>query len=104
MTHYRFTPHAKRRLIEIWDYSVSRWGERRAERYLEAINEAIDLVVVKKRQARPCEQYGAGLSYVRSGSHNIYLHYDATEDMYRVIGVLHQRMDQARRLSTLKWE
>lgn len=72
MTNYRFTPQAKRQLIGIWDYSVSRWGQRRAERYLRAINTTVALVAAKKRQARTCEHYGPNLSFIRSGSHNIY--------------------------------
>ena len=99
MTDYRFTLQAKRQLIGIWDYSVSRWGQRRAERYLKAINATVALVAAKKRQARTCEHYGRNLSFIRSGSHNIYLRYDAAADLYWVVGVLHQRMDQARHLT-----
>lgn len=100
MTDFRLTPRAKRHLIDIWDYSVGRWGERRAERYLRAIDDTIALVVAKERRPRLCGQYGPGMSYIRAGSHNIYLRYDAVADLYWVIGVLHQRMDQARHLPT----
>ncbi|MBX9747894.1 MAG: hypothetical protein K2X34_13395 [Hyphomonadaceae bacterium] len=36
---------------------------------------------------------------VASGSHTIYLRYDARSDIYEVIGVLHQSMDPPRHLS-----
>ena len=98
MTAYRLTDTARRRLNEILDYSISRWGERRAEAYLRDIDQTLDALIRKKRRARPGEQYGAGLSFIRCGSHYIFLRYDAASDMYEVVDVLHQSMDLRRHL------
>jgi len=98
VTTYRLTITAKRHLDEILEYSLVHWGERRAEAYLRDIHQALDTLVRKELQARPCGQYGAGLSLIRSGSHNIFLQYDAASDVYEVIDVLHQSMDPRRHL------
>src|SRR5688572_31786847 len=94
----RFTPHAKLHLIEIWRYSQARWGDERASRYLRTLDDAIRAVALGKRKLRRCEQYGAGLHFLRTQSHNIYLRYDAAGGVLHVIGVLHKRMDPARHL------
>ncbi|WP_414731487.1 type II toxin-antitoxin system RelE/ParE family toxin [Vitreimonas sp.] len=73
MTGFRLTPHARRHVIEILEFSIAQWGERRADRYIQAIDAAIAAVARGEIKARDCEQYGAGLRFVRSGSHNIYL-------------------------------
>ncbi len=99
MTTYRLTISARRHLDEILGYSVSKWGQRRGATYLRDIDRALRALANKERQAVPCEDYGDGLSFIRSGSHNIYLRYDAASDVYQVIGVLHQSMDPPRHLT-----
>ncbi len=34
MPDYRLTPAAKSDLLEIWNYTVETWGEKKAEKYL----------------------------------------------------------------------
>lgn len=99
MTGYRLTLTARRHLGDILDYSVAQWGQRRAAAYLRDIDRALKALANKQRQPAPCEDYGAGLSFIRAGSHNIYLRYDPASDIYLVIGVLHQSMDPPRHLT-----
>jgi len=99
VTAYRLTIAARRNLGEILDYSLDRWGERRAETYLRDIHGALNALCRGESNVQPCEHFGAGLSFIRSGSHNIYLRYDAKLDLYLVIGVLHQSMDPPRHLT-----
>lgn len=58
MSGFRYTPHAKRHLIDIWEYSVSRWGERRAEGSPKAINESIAMVAAGSEGAVPANSMG----------------------------------------------
>jgi plasmid stabilization system protein ParE len=97
---YRLTITSRRRLDEILDYSMSRWGVARAEAYLRDIHLTLQAVSRKERRARVGERYGAGLSFIRSGSHYIFLRYDAVADLYDVVDVLHQSMDFRRHLKT----
>lgn len=99
MTGYRLTPQAKRHIAEILHYSIDAWGERRAVAYVREIAATMEAVTRNERQIRRCDQFGAGMRSVASGSHNIYLRYDAASDMYEVIGVLHQSMDPPRHLT-----
>lgn len=99
MTAFRLTPQAKRHIAEILDYSIDAWGERRAEAYVREIIDTIEAVARKERQIRRCDQFGRGMRFVASGSHNIYLRYDARSDVYEVLGVLHQSMDPPRHLT-----
>lgn len=102
MSGYRLSAAAKRRLGEILEYSVSHWGQRRAEAYLRAIDQTLRALVSKKRRATPCEQYGAGLSFIRTGSHYIFLQYDAASNLYEVVDVLHQNMDLSHHLAATR--
>jgi toxin ParE1/3/4 len=98
MTSFRFTPEAKRHLSQIWRYSANAWGVRRADKNLKAINKAVADVAAKRRQARGCEEYGAGLLRIYSGSHAVYLRYEPQSEFFVVVGVLHQQMDPVRHL------
>jgi toxin ParE1/3/4 len=98
MTAIRYTPTAQRQLDEIWAYSMAHWGEARTNRYLMAIEEAIEAVASGRRRARPCADLWPRLKFVRSGSHNIYLRLDAAGDVLQVMAVLHQRMEPSRHL------
>jgi len=93
-----FTPRAKLHLLAIWDYSVEQWGERRTDDYLREINTTILNAANGRRILRPCDQYGAGMKSLRSGSHTIYLRYDAEADAFLVLGVLHQHLEPSRHL------
>jgi toxin ParE1/3/4 len=84
VTGFRFTPEAKRHLSQIWRYSANAWGVRRADKYLRAINTAVTDVAAGRRQPRRCEEYGPGLQRIYSGSHAIYLRYEAQRDLFVV--------------------
>ena len=97
MSAYRFTPTAKERLAAIFRYSAAKFGERRAARYMGAIDEVVKPAAAGESVLRPCEHYGPGLHSVRSGSHVIFIRREA--DFLVVVGVLHQMMEPSRHLS-----
>lgn len=91
-----FTPRARRDIDDIWDYSVARWGDEQAERYVRAIQLAIEAIAADPRRALPCDDIRPGYRKHRSASHVVFVR--LAEDDLIVVRVLHARMDVDRHL------
>ena len=48
MTGYRFYPTADERQDEIWNYTLSQWGEKQAEKYIIELHEHINKLASNK--------------------------------------------------------
>lgn len=94
----RFTPEAKKHLVEIWDYSERLWGERQADEYLRALEVAAAEAAAGRKHIRRCDEILPGLLAARTGSHILYMRLDVASDVLHVVGVLHERMDATRHL------
>ena len=96
MTGYIISPRAQADIEEIWDYTVGRWNDNQAVRYIRAIQEAIETIAADPARGRSCEQVRAGYRKYAVGSHVIF--YRGSADGIDVVRVLHQRMDFERHL------
>jgi toxin ParE1/3/4 len=96
MSAFRFTPSAKEHLTAIYLYSASRFGDRRATTYMDAIDASVKRAAVGEMTLRPREHLGSGLLSMLSGAHVIYVRWQ--DGVLVVIGVLHQMMDPSRHL------
>lgn len=56
MTGYVLSPRAQADLAEIWDYSVTRWGEDRAERYIRDLWSGIRTIADDPRRGQSCDE------------------------------------------------
>jgi len=97
MHKVRLTPAARRQLKDIWNYSLDAWGEEQADRYLMDIHEALQSLAANPGLGRSRSDIAPGYTCLAVNKHLVfYLIRDACLD---VIGVLHERMDVAARLS-----
>ena len=90
------SPRAEADLEEIWDYTVARWSEDRAERYIRDIWQAIGTVGDKPDIGLPCDDVRLGYRKYRVGSHVLF--FRDTGTAIDIVRILHQRMDFGRHL------
>jgi toxin ParE1/3/4 len=88
---YVLSPRAQADIEGIWDYTMERWGEEQAVRYIRLLQDAIKAVAEKPRRGRPCDYIRAGYRKYPSGSHMIF--YRTIAEGIDVVRVLHQSMD-----------
>lgn len=87
-----YSPAARKDLDGIWDYTVTRWGEAQAERYLGMIGKACANLVSYEIHSRAIDDVRPGYRKMLAGSHIVYLRLLDSGDVM-VVRVLHQRMD-----------
>lgn len=91
MTKYRLTPSAKSDLIEIWNYSVDTWGEKKAEKYLQDIEDKVNQLAGNPRLGKHRPEIVPGYYSFPVRKHIIY--YLISDSHIYIIGILHGRMD-----------
>ena len=97
MTGYLLSPAAQADLSEIWDYTVRRWSQAQAERYILAIRDSCKALADGTRRGRSIDDIRAGYLKLPVGSH--FLFYRITDSgQIDVVRILHQRMDVAAHL------
>ena len=91
MHRYRFTLSAKSDLIEIWNYSVENWGGKKAEKYLQDIEDKLNQLAANPELGKHRPEIAPGYYSFPVRKHiNFYLISDSHID---IIGILHRRMD-----------
>lgn len=91
MPKYRLTPAAKSDLIEIWNYSVETWGEKRAENYLLEIEAKLEQLASNPKFGKQRPEISLGYYSFPVGKHVFFF---LQSDKYiDIIGILHGRMD-----------
>ena len=96
MTRYVLSPRAQADMEGIWDYTAERWNSVQAERYVRALQEAIETIAADPLRARPCDHIRAGYRKYSFGSHVIF--FRAAASGIDIVRILHQRMDFERHL------
>jgi toxin ParE1/3/4 len=94
---FRLSPAALRDLEGIWRYTAQQWGQARAERYVDALDEAFRALARKPDAAPSVDHIRAGYRRQRVERHAVYDRMDG--DMVVVMRILHERMDAPRHLS-----
>ena len=94
---YRIHPSARRRLVEIWDYTEETWGAEQADRYVEGLFAELDLIAQNRRRWRPVGEEGfEGVFFAKYRHHFIFFRDLGSE--LGVVTVLHESMDLPNRL------
>jgi len=83
-------------LVDVWIYTHDRWGEAQAERYFDELETGINRLTRNPELGRPCDQLRDGYRALRINRHIVFYTVDAVA--IRIVRVLHDRMDPARRL------
>ena len=97
MTRVRLTPRAKNDLRQIAQYTERAWGKAQRDLYLKELDERFFWLAKNPRRGRSRSDIAEGYFSRLHNSHVIF--YLITADGIDVIGVLHQSMDIADRLS-----
>lgn len=89
-------------LEQIWDYTVDRWDDEQAEKYVREIERAIERVVDNPGIGRVCDEVRPGYRKHEVGSHTSYYRIASGEPadsaVIDIVRILHQRMDVDRHL------
>jgi len=94
----RFFRAAEERLIEIWDYTLEKWGEKQADAYVRGLVGAIhSLASNRQRWRRVPDRNLAGVWFVRHEHHYIFFR-EISGGSVGVITVLHESMDLPARI------
>lgn len=96
MKGFVLSPAAQADLDGIWDYTVKRWGQEQAARYLTDIRDTCRGLVAGTEHSRPCD-VRPGYHKCRSGSHVLYFRIGDDRTII-IIRILHQRMDVGQHL------
>ena len=95
---HKIYPPARRRLIEIWHYTDKTWGEKKADKYIRGLFEAIDKAASSKYLWRKVAHEEMGdIFFIRYGRHYIFFR-ELSNGVLGVVNVLHDSMDIPNRL------
>lgn len=89
MNAYRLGPKAGEDLTKIFDYTDENWGTEQAERYIDALDKAFQLIASLPGIGRACNYIYPGVRRMESGSHMIF--YKREEHGVFIAKVLHKR-------------
>lgn len=91
-------PAAESRLIEIWDYTLDRWREKRADAYIRGLVTAIHALEGNRHLWRRVpDKTLAGIWFARHEHHYIFFR-ELSRGTIGVITVLHENMDLPARI------
>lgn len=86
---------ATQEMTQLRRFSIERWGQAVAVRYLEDIRDAATTLAARPQSAKPLR---GNLRIQRVRSHYLIVHADETADTLTVARVLHTAMDIERHL------
>ena len=86
-----FSPAATADLHDIWNYTVAKWGENKAELYLKELSLDCNKLCEGLIQGITIDYVRLGYRKVLAGKHAIY--FTRQENEIVIVRILHQRMD-----------
>lgn len=93
MSEYRLRPAAIADLDEIWEYTVRLWGTTQAERYLEGLRDAFDVLADQPGVGRARNDLHPGLLVSLYSRHLIF--YQRAGWGIDIVRILHGSLDIA---------
>ncbi len=87
-------------LRSIESYSIERWGQQTAEKYMARIEAALNRIAERPELLREEPQFAESLKFHRVQKHVLVC--DVQSDAIYVLTVLHTSMDVGKRLTKLK--
>ena len=85
------SPAAQADMSDIWDFTVERWGQEQAERYVTRLRDTLTELAAGRRSSRTADDIVPGYRSCIAGSHIAYFRIKANDLI--VIRILHQSMD-----------
>jgi toxin ParE1/3/4 len=96
MAEYRLSPAAERDLESIWKYIRREWGLEQAERYIDLLTTAFDVLAESPKSAPACDHIRVGYRRRTVQRHMVY--FRVADYGIAIIRVLHDRMNAPLRL------
>ena len=93
---FKLRPAADQDLEDIYNYSVSEWGEDRADRYIRDLETTFQKLDSGELHARKADEINPGLKAYRVASHVVFFRPESYGIL--IIRVLHRRMDYEQNL------
>jgi len=93
---YRLRPKAQADIEDIWNYTGRTWGIRQARKYISALRDACNDLVMNPDIGIIRDDLYTGLRVYSAGKHLIF--YLTMERGIDVVRILHERMDSKRQL------
>ena len=90
MATFQLSRRAKADLMEIGAYTLDRWGENQAIRYIDGLERCCEQLAENPRLGRPCDHIRPGLRGMQHGRHVLFYRIKAGGIL--VSRILHQRM------------
>lgn len=97
MSGYRLRPSAEADMDAIWEYTCRSWSADQADRYIDELFDAFDLLGETPGLGQEAFAVAAGYRRLRVGHHLIFYIVQG-KDSIDVIRVLHEKSDVASRL------
>jgi len=91
MAEYRLSPAAERDLESIWKCTRAEWGIEQAERYIDLLTAAFQVLTESPKSAPACDHIRQG--YRRRNVERHMTYFRVTDYDIAIIRVLHERMD-----------
>ena len=91
MSGFRVTTRALRDLDAIADYTLEKWGERQAEKYISELEQRFRCLAQHPKAGRTRDEVGVGYRSYPHGAHVIF--YVTLGADIAIIGVPHGAMD-----------
>jgi toxin ParE1/3/4 len=97
MSQVLLSPRAKSDLSDIWNYTLTEWGSKQAEKYVRELWAAMQAQVNDSSTSTDISDVRKGYRKTRSGSHVIFFRSTGINSI-DVVRILHQRMDFERHI------
>ena len=95
---HKIYPAARRRIIEIWQYTDKTWDEKQADKYVRGLYNAAEKAAINKYLWRKVEHEDVkGLFFVRY-KHDYIFFRELSKSVLNIVNVLHVKMDIPSRL------
>ena len=90
MPFFRFSPRAESDLLAIGAYTLDKWGNEQAVRYLDGLEACCQMLADNPALGRACDDIFPGLRRIEYGSHVVF--YRKSPGGILVSRILHRRM------------
>jgi toxin ParE1/3/4 len=87
---FRFSRRAEADLLSIGEYTLCKWGENQAARYLSELEDCCQMLAHNPSLGRLCEHVRPGLRRFEHGKHVLFYREESSGIL--VFRILHQRM------------
>ena len=87
---YEITSPAENDIVEIWDYTVNKWGEKQADGYIGVIYEYFSEIATDNVFCRTIFIEDEEVKYVRCEHHYIFF---LSEKKPIILGIIHEKRD-----------